>query len=376
MNGVGDAIMTQWSNKFSQRTWSILKFVLVLVVLNAITFGSMAWNAQKREERFNVGLNIQEYSHKYYMEASKIMGLNSALKRAQQHHLTTAIVLQQQKTQHIETLRTISRKLTSTLQANMQKFNDNVHRQIPPFMQWKKYTDQRIQSLNDDDHPVWSDRYEQYHEKLENAIDEATGTNQTTKKHAEVMGYVSISEFNLKSHANDPKLCTVMRQFDKTEDPKKIAEQIAFMNIGSVYCDQYYTKKSAWGDLTALPKSHIKNDSPYDQLLYVTYYEKYVKPKVAEAIRQYRDTKNNDSICHVHGINTAPTRDPESDALREAYLQVGQQYCSLKSQRKSSYFDTPIFCMKYADYFASGSNKQDLIERCKLTPGVLFRDEK
>lgn len=48
------------------------------------------------------------------------------------------------------------------------------------------------------------------------------------------------AERNLTSHANAPKLCSAMRQFDKTEDLKKIAEQITCMNIGNIYCDQCY----------------------------------------------------------------------------------------------------------------------------------------
>lgn len=76
---------------------------------------------------------------------------------------------------------------------------------------------------------------------------ESGSENPTEVENQKILSLVPEAEQELKKHPNDKKLCNVMQK-PLGAHSKLEAQQIAFFNVGSQNCSQYYDKPESWGD--------------------------------------------------------------------------------------------------------------------------------
>ncbi len=176
------------------------------------------------------------------------------------------------------------------------------------------------------------------------------------------------------------------------------AQQIAFFNIGDQYCSRYYADPAAWGEwgiqaqiathiLTqgrpaypaaettekTVDREEVELNKKYGTLVYSQYYAQYVSPEIPKAIEILKNSKQNQELCLTATLSSGP-RNPERDAARAAYVQVGKQYCPSNSIQLG-YYGTGVNCLMYCDALCTEGMTCDCVERCKKTPGILFKDD-
>ena len=266
-----------------------------------------------------------------------------------------------------------------------------IKKRIHDFQEWKSQSEKKIlQSANSD----WDLPFLKLQIGVTKALDKAeTGYEEpATAENEKIMSLVPAAE--------DKKLCTVMQQ-PLAKDALFEAQQIAFFNVGNQYCSHYYSDSTAWGgwgtksriiiptpssqERPAYPsekpndeewtKNHPKEVSlneKYGSLPYAQYYNQYVSPLIPKAIETLKNPKENKNICLTGSLSGGP-RDPEKDAARAAYVQSGKQYCP-PNEIQQGYYGTGVMCLKYCDVLCAEGMTCDCVERCKQTPGVLFKD--
>lgn len=268
-----------------------------------------------------------------------------------------------------------SAELDIILNEAIQHYGDGVKPSIEEFTAWKNSINVNKLSTNDDEY-IWERQFRNMKYKIYNQLRKVSGYyNIENVRHALVMHLLPGAKETLRNNPNDPKLCTVMKKFEKTKEPQSIAQQIAFIDIGETYCDQYYHQRSAWG-ITQIDSKKVKSsENKYENLSYTVYYEQYVLPLVPKATKELKNKEENSYICREEGIWSGE-RNPKQDALRVAYRNEGHNHCpTLTPLEQKNYMDTSYVCIVVNEFFCDGANRCDVFERCKPTNGVLFKEE-
>ncbi len=128
---------------------------------------------------------------------------------------------------------------------------------------------------------------------------------------------------------------------------------------------RYYDKRSSWGDL--ISNTPYQGNFRYMSLPYSTYFNRYVKPKIANALQYFKNHK--EEMCGYEDFNSG-TRNPIKDARRQAYLLKSKEYC-VGQHKQDAYYHTGRMCL-IVKTFLDTPYKADFVEQCKETPGVLF----
>lgn len=318
---------------------------------------------------------------------------------------------EQQKSQLLQEAPNLDKKVAEsakdldTALTKIKKYyskNALVEKRIEAFQEWKNQSEKQIvQSTNSD----WDLPFLNLYIGVNRAINKAeTGYEDPTKAENEkIMSLVPAAEQALKNHPNDKKLCTVMQQplYSLDRNLRLSAQQIAFMNVGDQYCSHYYTDRAAWGvwgmksrvatpptpsaeERPAYPTAKTIEEKPstnniedsnnqkYGSLPYSQYYNQYVIPLIPKFIETLKNPKENTNMCMTASWSTG-ARNPERDAARAAYVQAGKQYCPPDTTERG-YYTTGVPCLIFCDALCAEGSACDCVERCKQTPGVLFKD--
>ncbi len=199
---------------------------------------------------------------------------------------------------------------------------------------------------------------------------------------------LTYAEETLKKHPNNTDYCIVLTQTINPLAPPSIkkailiAKKMAFIRVGARYCPQYYGKLSAWGGkslkkrapivgnktVSDLPKQYQK----YYGMSYQKYFEKFVQPLVPKIMVTLKNPKKNKDYCEGRGY-FASYRNPLQDAVRQAYILKGKQYCSQKLLKPSPLING-VECLSNCKYLGVLGYPLDCVEKCKDTPGVLFKN--
>ncbi len=92
---------------------------------------------------------------------------------------------------------------------------------------------------------------------------------------------------------------------------------------------------------------------------------------IPQATQEFKNTQTNLNLCMTSEQISGP-RNPKKDAERAAYLQGGQNHC-LYREIKQNYYKTGVSCLRWCDTLCAQGMTCDCVERCKQTPGVLFK---
>ena len=234
--------------------------------------------------------------------------------------------------------------LNNILKEAIAHYGRAVNPVIHEFILWKDSVN--VNKIPYDKMYVWANKFMRMRQKVYNELRKASGYyNIDSARDALVMQLVLKAEAALKERPNNPQLCTVMKYFNTKKDPDTVSKIIAFVDIGNQYCDQYYHKRSAWG-ITKTADYHVKKpENQYENLPYDIYYQHFVLPLVPEAMKQFKNKKENMLVCDQQGIWPGP-RDPKQGALRVAYRGEGKTYCpALTPLEKKNYLKTSYVCI-------------------------------
>ncbi len=282
---------------------------------------------------------------------------------------------------------------------NIKKYyphNALIEKRIHDFQDYKNQSEKQILTSTNSE---WDFSFLNLQIGVTKAIDKAeTGYEDPMEaENQKIMASVPAAEEALKKHPNDKKLCTVMQQV-LVKNPQITAQQIAFFNVGNQYCPRYYADPAAWGEwgIKARPATPTPSKRPaspvektneekgnqgnakqvalnqkYGSLPYPQYYNQYVLPLIPKAIETLKNPQQNKDKCLIGYLNAGP-RNPEKDAERAAYTQVGKQYCPPNTIERG-FNGTGVMCLAYCDVLCPEGMACDCVERCKKTPGVLFK---
>ncbi len=228
---------------------------------------------------------------------------------------------------------------------------------------------------------------------LLNALNQSSGNqNEFDHRKKAIMALVPDAIRAMKRHPNNKKLCAMMQRFGKTNSPRDIAIQIAFMRIGNRYCASYYHQRAYWPKLSGLKEQleffpvltratmeskkplqkRILSPNPYRHLSYNAYYKKYVLPLIPKAIQQWKT--QDQLLFSCINRNYSGARNPWKDAKRVAYLKLYHQHCPYHLKNLTDDFNrTPVVCLQHCTLDCDTGEQCDCIERCKDTPGILFQ---
>lgn len=181
------------------------------------------------------------------------------------------------------------------------------------------------------------------------------------------------AESALKAHPNNKSLCMVMRQPWAQTNPHLSAQQIAFMRVGNKYCSQYYHTRYAWGvEHVAAGKAKF-SENKYSSLSYAAYYRQYVIPAMQKIKRQFKTKIDWESICdYPYTSSLSVARRPETDAKIQLWQKYHNNYCAAKPVYQQDYGDTGLSCLTMNRTLCETPKGCDVVERCKVTPGILF----
>ena len=298
--------------------------------------------------------------------------------------------LQQQKNELLKKLQMTGSELNTALSNTQKYYNPIVVKRIEAFQLWKKENEEKIITQNEN---KWDANFLNLQVAITKAITkEDTGFEEVGEaENHKIMSFVPEAIKKLKSHPNDINLCTVMQQ-SIHQDPKTTASQIAFFEVGAKYCSQYYSDRTTWGlwgvkndvktpsapkktndpEMTQIYQKEYALNKQYGSIPYPVYYTHSVMPLIPQALNTLQNSKENVDVCMRQGRYSGP-RDPKQDALRAAFVQIGKNYC--KSNLKiAGYYATGVFCLTYCDLLCQPGMVCDCVERCKQTPGVLFKN--
>lgn len=264
-------------------------------------------------------------------------------------------------------------KLNQALIIAKKEYGKKVAYSIDSFVKWQKNNDPIALLKLPKQRIRWYNEYSYYIAIIEMQLRQATGIYHVDDgKLALIMQLVPKAKENLIAHANDPKLCKIANNALNRGGPKKVAAQIAFIELGSQYCSDYYNKTSSWGNSNGIAPSHyVKTENPYYKLNYKKYYHQYVLPLVPNVIEDLQGRKPYLHFwCHRKGIMNYSDRDPLLDAWRAAYQIHGEILCKKELElplEDKNYFNTGIFCMVRIDMVCTNPNGCDAVQRCKRT---------
>ncbi len=377
---------------FKYVTYTILGIVIILAIWVFIARPLYkAHQYKKQDATYTLLQAFNQYEDKLFARTA----LNKKIQQANDAQKST--LLQEIPTLE-KNLATQSKALDSALaQVNKYYPSDSLlNKRIAAFQTWKNQSEAKISASTDN---LWDLTFLKLQIGIDNAIDKAeTGYEHPVEaRNQKIMSLVPAAEEALKKHPNDQRLCTVMQQ-PLAANPRLTAQQIAFFNLGDQYCPKYYANPASWGgwgtqarvvvpipslegrmaypeEKAATAKTDEESASlnqKYGSLPYPQYYRDYVLPQIPQAIQKFQDPKQNVNLCFTSSLISGP-RNPEQDALRIAFLQVGKQYCSSEAL-KQDYYTTGVFCLTYCEFLCSPGMTCDCVERCKKTPGVLFKD--
>ncbi len=379
---------------FKHATYTILGIVIILAILDFIIFPLYKEHKYKKlDATYTLTQAFSEYEDILFDRTE----LN---KKIQQATDVQKPILQREAPVLEKKLEKRSKDLDNAIKVVKKYYSSDamLNNRLDNFKAWKDQNEAKISASTDN---KWDLPFLNLQIGISNAIDKAeTGyENPKEAENQKVMSLVSKAEEALKKHPNDQHLCTVMQQ-PLAANPKLTVQQIAFMNVGNRYCPNYYMDTSAWGgwgakariftptpslegreaypEEKAIPEKNANKEEAflnqkYGSLPYPEYYFRYVAPRLPGAVQKFQDTKQNANLC-LTGAYVGGPRNPDRDALRAAFTQVGKQYCRADLIQKG-YYGTGVFCLTYCDVMCSTGMVCDCVERCKLTPGVLFKDK-
>lgn len=263
--------------------------------------------------------------------------------------------------------------------------NALIEERIHAFQKWRSQSKKQVmQSIHSD----WDLPFLKLQMGVTRAIDKAqTGYEDPTQaENDKIMSLVPAAEQALKKHPNDKELCTVMQQplNPLSHNLRLTAQQIAFFNVGDQYCPRYYADSAAWGGwgtkarvMMPMPSFPGRPAYPAEKLTDEEWNkghpEQYVLPLIPNAIEVLKNPKKNEDIC-VAGALSAGPRNPEQDAKRAAFVQMGKKYCPANTLEQG-YYATGVACLMICDGLCPEGMVCDCVERCKKTPGVLFKED-
>lgn len=267
--------------------------------------------------------------------------------------------------------------LDKALKIAINKYGESLKLPINNFIEWDKQI-----SINKitakENYSAWRKQFNKKAQPIINELRKVTGIyNIDNPKYARVMLSLPDAKINLQNHPNNPKLCTIMRKYPTNSDEKIIAKQIAFIDLGEKYCNNYYHERSNWGNIayTDTPKEDSK--IIYDKLTYNDYYQQYILPEIPNALEKLRNKSQNSSWCAFQGLTQNKTREPKADAMRFAYRSEGNKDCpSDELPNERDYMNTNYACIDVKSWFCRLAKGRpcDILERCKPANDILFKD--
>lgn len=320
----------------------------------------------------NFVFTVETQFNNYYWAVNSLFDLKYELEKK---NLTEAerVTLNKKLLEIKRNIQKTNLALEQKLKETIKHYGDSVKPSIDAFINWENSVD--VYQISHQDSHTWAAKYSELQNDIYHHLRKASNYyNISNQRDAHIMQLLPEAEAKLKNNPNDPDLCTVMKDFATHSSPEKVAQRMAFIRLGSQYCDKYYHKRSAWGAKPFDAKAIQNAKNKYDKLPYAVYYEQYVLPEVPKALEMFKNRNDNADICDRRGVWTGD-RNPEKDALRVAYRSEGKQYCpTLSELEQKNYLSTDYFCMVFINQICNEEGGCDVFERCKPNNGILFND--
>lgn len=321
----------------------------------------------------NVVFSVSRSLTPNFLSLVRISDIQHELRHNNQLTTKEIEVLRAELNNEITQYKQSSKLLKSTLDELIDQYGEQVKPNVDAFLSWQENID--LASIGKESPDLTVFDYEKYKDTIKSDLRKILGYyNINSPELVMALKLAPFAKAALKEKPNDPTLCTAMQKPIDLNNPNLSAKQIAYIDIGNQYCNKYYNKASNWGEYSKTDHQ-ATSKSKLDDLSYKEYYNEYVLPNVPNALALFQDTKHNQFICNSKGLTNRGDRNPKEDALRVAYRDSGDQYCSpLSSIEKNNFYYTGLFCFVQIEYFCTNSsNNCDVVERCTSKNGAIIK---